>query len=92
MDEKSVRNATNAKAADRLIVTKDGKYVSVTVEEARRWLLGRKGFVPTRSVRGQASKSVPLVLSPEVGDLLRSRAASSRLDVETLVRQIFKEQ
>lgn len=86
MDEKSVRNATNEKAADRLHVVKTGKGVDVPNEEARRWLQGRKGFVPTG---GPSSAAVPLTLSPGVANLLRAQAASQRVDVETFIRQSF---
>lgn len=48
MDERSVRNAANPKLADPLKTTPIGKRSLVGVEEANRWLLGRKEFVPTR--------------------------------------------
>lgn len=86
MDEKSVRNATNEKAADRLCVVKAGKGVKVSIEEARRWLQGRKGFVPTG---GPSSKAAALTLSPDAANLLRARAAAKRVDVETFIRQSF---
>lgn len=43
---RSVRNATYDKQ-DSLEILKDGRNVLVTVQDARRWLQGRKGFVPT---------------------------------------------
>ncbi|MFS0756519.1 hypothetical protein ABC383_17730 [Noviherbaspirillum sp. 1P10PC] len=48
MDERSVRNAANPKLADPLKTEQVGKRSLVSVEEARRWLVGRKGFVQTR--------------------------------------------
>ena len=86
MDEKSVRNATNEKAADRLRVVKAGKGVKVPMEEARRWLQGRRGFVLTG---GPSSKATALTLSPDAANLLRVRAAAKRVDVETFIRQSF---
>ncbi len=47
MDERSVRNAANPKLPGALITESVGKRTMVTIEEARRWLAGRKGFVPT---------------------------------------------
>ncbi|KWT98505.1 MULTISPECIES: hypothetical protein [unclassified Variovorax] len=45
MNERSVRNATSAEGESRLALLDDGL---VAVEEARRWLKGRRGFVPTQ--------------------------------------------
>jgi hypothetical protein len=47
MDERSVRNAANPKLSDPLRTVVRGKRSLIPVEEARRWLAGRKGFVPT---------------------------------------------
>lgn len=59
MDERSVRNAANPKLADPLKTTQVGKRSLVTPEEARRWLAGRKGFVPTQSVDFEPLKPAP---------------------------------
>lgn len=47
---RSVRNATYDKKALPLETFKEGRAVLVTVENARKWLQGRKGFVPTVGV------------------------------------------
>lgn len=47
---RSVRNAQFSKA-DPLSFIKEGAQVLITVEEARRWLKGRKGFVPTKGIQ-----------------------------------------
>jgi hypothetical protein len=47
MDERSVRNAANPKLPDPLKTEAMGKRSLVKPEEARRWLAGRKGFIPT---------------------------------------------
>jgi hypothetical protein len=52
MDEGSVRNATNKKLPDPLKTVQLGKRSLVEPEEARRWLAGRKGFVPTKPCDG----------------------------------------
>lgn len=54
MDEKSVRNAANPKLSDPLKTEQIGKRSLVSIEEARRWLAGRKGFVPTQQTELKA--------------------------------------
>lgn len=46
---RSVRNAQFSKS-DALSFIKEGAQVLITVEEARRWLQGRNGFVPTKGI------------------------------------------
>lgn len=58
MDERSVRNAANPKLPDPLVTESFGKRTVIAVGEARRWLAGRKGFVPTRDV-GALPKAAP---------------------------------
>lgn len=48
MDERSVRNAANPKLPDPLITKNFGRRSFVDIRDARRWLSGRKGFVPTK--------------------------------------------
>lgn len=45
MDEKSVRNAANPKNKDPLISTAVGRRTWITREDARKWLVKRRGFV-----------------------------------------------
>lgn len=47
MNEKSVRNATQPKAPDRLHTRKEGTRTVVDSHEALRWLKGRRHFKPT---------------------------------------------
>ncbi|PTU79108.1 hypothetical protein DBO86_10540 [Pseudomonas indoloxydans] len=47
MEEKSVRNATQPKAPDRLQTCKEGTRTVVEFHEALRWLKGRRHFKPT---------------------------------------------
>lgn len=47
MSEKSVRNATQPTAQDRLVTSKQGTRTVVEVAEALRWLSGRRSFNPT---------------------------------------------
>lgn len=50
MDERSVRNAANPKLPNPLMTEAVGRRSLVCPEEARRWLAGRKGFVPTKPI------------------------------------------
>ena len=56
MDERSVRNAASSKQPGSLKTETIGKRSLVQIEEARRWLAGRKSFIPTR----QAAEHAPL--------------------------------
>lgn len=87
MDEKSVRNASGSKAGDRLITTKVATRAVVQVQEANRWLAGRKEFVPTRRAAGLEPRPAALMLSPDLAEELRSRAMASGMDVESFIRK-----
>lgn len=50
MNEKSVRNATQPTAPDRLYTRKEGVRTVVDSQEALRWLKGRRNFKPTTLV------------------------------------------
>lgn len=52
MDERSVRNAANPKLANPLKTELKGTRSLVEIEEARRWLAGRKGFTKTAPYEG----------------------------------------
>lgn len=59
MDERSVRNAANPKLPDPLKTEQIGKRSLVSPEEARRWLVGRKGYLPTKECGGRVAQRVP---------------------------------
>jgi len=80
MDERSVRNAANPKLADPLKTEQFGKRSLVSPEEARRWLVGRKGFIPTQPYNG------PLEPRPPELDIVFSTKAA-----EILIRDLQKE-
>lgn len=50
MDERSVRNASNPKTPGALKTVQIGKRTMVEPEEAKRWLSGRKGYVPLQKL------------------------------------------
>jgi|GEM_PF-1938393 len=59
MDERSVRNAANPKVADPLKTEQFGKRSLVSPEEARRWLAGRKAYIPTQKYEGPYAPRPP---------------------------------
>jgi len=68
MDERSVRNAANPKLPEPLKTTPVGKRSLVTPKDARRWLEGRKGFIPTQSYTGQKPLQVNVTLKGFTAD------------------------
>lgn len=68
MDERSVRNAANPKLADPLKTEQFGKRSLVSPEEARRWLAGRKGYIPTQPYDGPRTPR-PLEIDVDFRDM-----------------------
>ncbi len=64
MDERSVRNAANPKLPDALVTKNFGRRSMIAIEDARRWLSSRKGFVPTRGAPAE-----PQIAAPELSSL-----------------------
>lgn len=87
MDEKSVRNAAYANDASRLITTKSGKNVRVSLEEARKWLSGRKGFVPTSTSIAQPEPPVQIAVKPATYERLVAAAAAANVSVEEFINR-----
>lgn len=97
MDERSVRNAANPKLPNPLKTEQVGKRSLVTPEEARRWLDGRKGFVPTKKCEVSVTQ-VPeydLELSPELVEVIEKKAKNAGLSFNAYLKQtmfrVFKE-
>jgi hypothetical protein len=90
MDERSVRNAANPKLPHPLKTEAVGKRSLVTREEARRWLSGRKGFVPTRAA-GESATPAPRVteisVSEEAAQILRLRAEQAGLSIAEYIEK-----
>jgi len=89
MDEKSVRNAANSKNNDPLKTETIGKRSMVSVTEARRWLAGRKGYVPTRATNSQDELFDNLSLPRSLTEVLKQKAEQSGLSVATFLAQQF---
>lgn len=86
MDERSVRNAANPKVPDALKPETVGKRSVVPIEEARRWLAGRKGFVPTTDAGGAEVEMVSLFLPAEVVKQITAQASASGYTVPGYIR------
>lgn len=90
MDERSVRNAASQK---QFAIESVGKRTLVACEEARRWLTGRKGFVPTtypdrtdtQSSSTDTEKMVNVSLPARVMKLLELRAIQRNMSVAEIL-------
>lgn len=92
MDERSVRNAANPKLPDPLKTEQVGKRSLVTPEEARRWLSGRRGFIPTKECDGQAAQRLPAcdtVLTPELAETITREAKKAGLSFMDYVERVL---
>lgn len=90
MDERSVRNAANPKLPNPLKTETVGRRSLVRPEEARRWLAGRKGFVPTRVVsqgEGDPLPSYDLTLPSAFVEDVRREAQELDIPFETNLRK-----
>lgn len=90
MDERSVRNAANPKLADPLKTTPIGKRSLVSVEEANRWLAGRKGFVPTRHNETFVKHRPPewdIEMPEDVLELIKQKAKDCGIPFSIFLKQ-----
>lgn len=92
MDERSVRNAANPKLPDPLKPEQVGRRSLVTPEEARRWLAGRKGFVPTKKPAGYIANRPPefdCELAPEIIEAIERDAKKAGLSFSAYLEQML---
>jgi len=90
MDERSVRNAANPKLADPLKTTPIGKRSLVSVEEANRWLVGRKGFIPTRHSETFVKHRPPewdIEMPEDVLELIKQKAKDCGIPFSIFLKQ-----
>ena len=87
IDTRSVRNAMNAKLPDPLVGQPFGKRVFIPVEEARRWLAGRKGFRPTTKSAATAPVPVSITLTGVLANQLLHAADLAGLSVEAFLER-----
>lgn len=85
MDERSVRNAAAAKGDGRLVTEQVGKRSLVEVTEARRWLVGRKGYVPSTPTGSALPPPAPAALSADAMHALTAGAATAGMDLNDFV-------
>ena len=91
MDERSVRNAANPKLPDPLNTEPIGKRSLVNPEEARRWLAGRKGFVPTKECDRIAERppEFNFELTKEQAELIQREASKTGLSFQKVLETVF---
>ena len=89
MDEGSVRNAASQKQPGALKTVTVGKRSLVEAGEARRWLSGRKGFIPTQKVAREARepecKTFEIKLPIDTAGRLEAKAKEAGLSVAEFV-------
>lgn len=94
MDERSVRNAANPKLPDPLKTEQVGKRSLVSPEEARRWLAGRKGYIPTKEYEGLVAQRAPeygIELTEEIVEVIEREAKKAGISFgEYLKKLLFK--
>ena len=86
MDERSVRNAANPKLPGHLVTEQYERRTVVSLAEARRWLAGRKGFIPTQSATAPSEPIVALPLPASIVSGLTAKAAALGIPVEAVLR------
>ncbi len=84
MDERSVRNAANPKLPDPLKTEMVGKRSLVNLEEARRWLAGRKGFIPTEAYEGTTHRPPEYNLHFTENDLQKIEEEANKIGISTI--------
>lgn len=90
MDERSVRNAANPKIPGALKTETIGKRSLVSITEARRWLAGRKGFIPTvKQIDREPINEVAITLPSETAALLKAKAKEVGMSLAEFIQQHF---
>lgn len=80
MDERSVRNAANPKLPDALMTKSFGRRSMIAIEDARRWLPSRKGFVPTQGAAAEPQLTATQLASLAVPYEIVARVSESARD------------
>lgn len=91
MDEKSVRNAANPKNKNHLRTFSRGARTYVAVEDARRWLVERRGFKPTTQVDRTAERDLTKVgfcSATDFGSYLVALRANKGQSISQVVKGI----
>lgn len=93
MDERSVRNAANPKLPDALVTKTFGRRSMIAIEDARRWLSSRKGFVPTQGTPAEAPDTAPelssLTVPHEIVARVSESARSANLSTAEFLAQLL---
>jgi len=89
MDERSVRNAANKKLTDPLKTEQLGKRSLVSVEEARRWLAGRKGYIPTKEGKVERIPEFNMTISEDILEVVKKMAKKEGISFEECFKKIL---
>lgn len=91
MDERSVRNAANPKVNDPLITETVGKRSLVAPQEAKRWLAGRKGFIPTQQIADVKNqhKCKSIELPSDLAEALNLKAELAGLSIAEFIKKVI---
>jgi hypothetical protein len=90
MDERSVRNAASSKNPDALNTVTINKRTMISVAEARRWLAGRKGFVPTQNgVTEESSLETKVTVPRDIAKELESRASAAGISIAQFIENLM---
>lgn len=94
MDERSVRNACNPKLPGALKTKQYGKRTLVHPEDAKAWLIGRKGYVPPREASpppdlGTPGEVAQLELPKALLERMQSAAQRQGKSIEALLAQLL---
>ena len=92
MDERSVRNAANPKLSDPLKTEQVGKRSLVSPKEARRWLAGRKGYIPTKECEGRIAQRAPeydIELTEEIVEVIERESKKAGVSFEEYFKKVL---
>lgn len=90
MDERSVRNAASSKNPDALKTVTINKRTMIAITEARRWLAGRKGFVPTQSdATTERQLEAILTLPSDMAKALENRASAAGISIVQFIESLM---
>jgi len=85
ISERSVRNAASKKEFQ---TDPQGKHTFVSNDEARRWLAGRRGFIPTKSSSNHIEDIQEVRTRTELGNYLKRIREEKNISIEALANAL----
>ncbi len=90
LDERTVRNATNQNATNRLGTALEGSTIYIPREAAIAWLKNKRGFIPTRIGRSISSETiltkVEFITAIQAGEFIRTNRERLNLSQAALAK------